>query len=155
MRLGEVLRKERERKQVSVQELAAALDLRPEQYAALEDGEPLFEAWAPTLGLCAMALQVPVSRLISSTGKARDAGKERDQTGRLIRARREQLGVTAESLAGRMAISVAQLEEIERGENCLERYGVLLLRYAEIIEQPIFNFFYPGGIELDRLADYP
>ncbi|MGA2292509.1 hypothetical protein [Bradyrhizobium sp.] len=155
MRLGDVLRKERERKHLSVQELAAALDLRPEEYAALEDGEPLFEEWPPKLGLCAMALQVPTSRLISSSGKARDAGKESGQTGRLIRARREQLGVTEESLASRMAISVAQLNTIESGQSPLERYGILLLRYAEIIEQPIFNFFYPGGIELKRLADYP
>lgn len=155
MRLGDVLRKERERKRLSLGELAGAIDLSQEVYAALEGGEPTFEEWAPKLGLCAMALQIPTSRLISSSGKARDAGRQRGQTGRLIMQRRVELGIVEDNLAAAMAISTAQLSVVESGESPLEQYGILLLRYAEVIEQPIFNFLNPGGVPLARLADYP
>jgi hypothetical protein len=29
------------------------------------------------------------------------------------------------------------------------------LRFAEMIEQPIFNLFYPCGLPLQELQDYP
>jgi transcriptional regulator with XRE-family HTH domain len=154
MRLGDILRKERERKRLSVDQMAAGLALDPAEYVTLEAGTPLFEEWAPKLGLCAMALKTPTSRLISPSGKASDAGREKGQTGRLIRMRREQTGVTEENLAAAMALSIAQLRAVESGDSPLEQFGRLLLRYAELVDQPIFNLFYPGGVPLSQLADY-
>ena len=37
----------------------------------------------------------------------------------------------------------------------IEKYGPLLLHFAELIEQPVFNLFYPCGLPLEKLDDYP
>jgi len=52
-------------------------------------------------------------------------------------------------------LSKAKYSEIENGESPLEYCGPFLLRFAEVIEQPIFNLFYPCGVPLDKLVDYP
>jgi hypothetical protein len=46
-------------------------------------------------------------------------------------------------------------EQIERGESPLEEFGPLLLRFAELVEQPVFNLFYPCSLPLEKLEDYP
>jgi hypothetical protein len=50
---------------------------------------------------------------------------------------------------------VHELVQIENGESPLETYGSILLRFAEVIDQPIFNLFYPCGLPFQELEDYP
>jgi hypothetical protein len=50
---------------------------------------------------------------------------------------------------------VSLIESIESGASPLETYAPLLLAFAELIDQPIFNLFYPCGLPLDKLTDYP
>jgi hypothetical protein len=155
MRLGDVLRKERQRKQLTVEELAERLELRAAEYVAIEQGDPIFEEWAPRLGRCAVMLKCPTSRLISVTGRSRDSRPEDGQMGRLIGTRREQVAISPYSLAVAMGIDVAELVILEQGNSPLERYGTILLRISEIVEQPVFNLLNPCGIPAADLVDYP
>jgi transcriptional regulator with XRE-family HTH domain len=58
-------------------------------------------------------------------------------------------------LAESLGLSRGEYEEIERGESPLEQLGPRMLRFAEAIEQPLFNLFYPCGLPLESLEDYP
>lgn len=154
MRLGDVLREERERRRLSVGEVAAGLGRAPHEYAALEVGDDAFEAWAPRLAKCAMALGIPTSRLVSRSGRARDAGREPGLTGRLIRTRREEIGLSEHALAAAMGIGAEELGTVERGESPLESYAPLLLRFAEAVDTPVFNLFCPCGVPLPALDEH-
>lgn len=155
MKLGEVLRKERTRKKLSVEKVAADLALSPSQYEDFEAGQSPIEDWGPKLALIAIKLSMPTSRLISETGKSNGAGLESGQCGKLIRMHREKRGLSIEELASQLELSPSEVIDIEAGKSPLEKYAPLLLRYAEIINQPIFNLFYPCGLPLDKLQDYP
>jgi hypothetical protein len=50
---------------------------------------------------------------------------------------------------------VEELALVENGASALEQYAPLLLRFAEVIDQPIFNLFYPCGLPFAELRDYP
>ena len=151
MKLGDVLRKERERKRLDVEKVAAELNLAVDDYQELEAGSSPLEQWAPKLAEIAIQLSTPTSRLISETGKSRDARA----CGQLIRAHREKRALDQEQLAQSLGWQVSDLDSIEAGKTPLERYAPLLLKFAELIEQPIFNLFYPCGLPLNRLEDYP
>jgi hypothetical protein len=56
-------------------------------------------------------------------------------------------------LAARLNWPVDQLNLIESGESPLEIYAPLPLRFAEVIDQPIFNLFYPCGLPVEKLND--
>ena len=155
MKLGDVLRKERERKKLAVEEVAAELELPVDDYRELEAGSSPIEEWAPKLAQIAIQLSTPTARLISETGKSAAARRDESQCGRLIKAHREKRALDQEVFAQSVGVAVSELESIEAGKSPLETYAPMLLRFAELIEQPIFNLFYPCGLPLNRLEDYP
>jgi len=155
MKFGDVLRKERERKKLTVDDAASELGLTAGAYTEFEGGTSPIEDWAPKLAEIAIKLSTPTSRLISETGKSAQAGRDNGQCGRLIRTHRERSGLSREDLAERLGWPVEQLASIENGVSPLEQYAPLTLRFAEVIDQPIFNLFYPCGLPFVELNDYP
>ena len=55
-------------------------------------------------------------------------------------------------MAEALGISREEYARIESGQSEVEEYGPLFLRFAEAIEQPVFNLFYPFGLPLDKLS---
>jgi transcriptional regulator with XRE-family HTH domain len=155
MRLGDVLRKERDRKRLDKVETAAKMGLSLEAYEELEAGESPIEEWGPKLAQIAIKLATPTSRLISETGKSAQASQREGQCGQLIRMHREKRQLAPDELANQLQWSPEELAAVENGTSVLEKYAPLLLRFAEIINQPIFNLFYPCGLPFAELKDYP
>ncbi len=155
MTLGDVLRKERERRQLSVEEVACSLGIPVDAYSSLEAGDQAVQKWGVQLAQFAIKLNTPTSRLISQTGRTAQANLSAGQCGMLLRTHREKHGLSQEQLAEAVGIPVTELMSIESGNSPLEHFGPLLLKFAELIEQPIFNLFYPCGLPLDKLEDYP
>jgi transcriptional regulator with XRE-family HTH domain len=153
VKLGDVLKKERERKKLSFDETASRLGISQEQYGEMEGGSSPAEKWGPLLAKIAIKLETPTSRLLAESGKSADT--KNGQAGELIRKHRERRQKTVEQMAEQLEISKEEYEEIEAGQSGIEEYGPLLLHYAEIIEQPVFNLFYPCGLPLEKLDDYP
>lgn len=154
MRLGDVLRKERERKTLSVEAVATNLRLSADEYQALETGMAPIEAWGLKLGRFAMKLKTPTARLISESGRWEDAARETGQCGKLVRRCREKRGLTQQSLAAMVDMTLPDLVALENGKSGAEIYAPLLLGFAQLINQPIFNLLYPSGLPLDKLEDY-
>ncbi|MGH9764819.1 MAG: hypothetical protein ACREDR_18680 [Blastocatellia bacterium] len=155
MKLGDVLKKERERKKFTVEDVAQRLGIATEQYLEVEAGNSPAEEWGPRLALIAIKLETPTSRLIADTGKSKDAKQVEGQCGSLIRKHREKRERSIQELAEKIEVSAAEMESIENGKSPLEFFAPLLLAFAETIDQPIFNLFYPCGLPLDKLDDYP
>lgn len=189
MKLGDVLKKEREGRGLSRHggfgpaEMAAKLGLSEQEYAELEAGSSPAEEWGFRLAQAAIVLGVPTSRLLAESGKSADcrpgqAGpqlrkKRLEQTARAeeaakmlnlglaeYKARQEtQDGLpphrSEQEVAAAMGISVVEYAEVEAGGSPLETVGPTLLHFAEIIEQPVFNLFYPCGLSYRELDDYP
>jgi transcriptional regulator with XRE-family HTH domain len=155
MKLGDVLRKERERKRLDVEKVAAELNVPIDDYQELESGSSPIEQWAPRLAQIAIQLSTPMPRLISETGKSGALRRDDSQCGRLIRAHRERLALGQEQLAKSLGVPVSELDSIEAGNSPLESYAPVLLKFSELIDQPIFNLFYPCGLPLNKLEDYP
>lgn len=153
MKLCDVMRKERARSVLSAEEIALKLSLSADEYRSLEASDSLEESGLK-LSQIAVRLKTPTSRLISETGKSAQARREAGQCGKLIRSRRESIGLTREQLAELIGIPVAEMEAIEDGKSPLEEHGPLLLRFAEAVSQPIFNLFHPHGLPLHQLSDY-
>lgn len=172
MKLGDVLKKERENKQVSVEDTAEKLGISTEEYEKVESGETAAEVWGPRLAHIAIQLETPTSRLLAESGRFADTNKEDGQAGSLIKGHRERREKpAAEIIEGmnkllgelnipeedREALKVSEkdYEEIEAGKSEVEKYGPLFLGFAEVIEQPVFNLFYPCGLPFQELDDYP
>ena len=155
MKLGDVLRKERERKRLAAETVATELGLPIDAYTEIEAGSSPIEEWGGKLARIAIKLFAPTSRLISETGKAIHANPGEGQCGKLIKAHREKRELKQEDLAVQLEMPVEELVNIEEGTTPLEVYAPMLLRFSELIEQPIFNLFYPCGLPLDKLQDYP
>ena len=153
MRLGDVLRKEREKRQLSTAETADRLGIAEEEYKTIEAGDSPAEVWGPRLAQIAITLETPTSRLLAESGRAQDTRP--GQTGMLIARHRESRGRTSAELAQAVAVEEAEYRLIESGESELEKYGPLFLGFAEAIEQPVFNLFYPCGLPFQELDDYP
>ena len=153
MKLGDVLKKERERKKLSAEETATRLGIAQEKYGEVEEGSSPAEKWGPLLAKIAIKLETPTSRLLAESGKSADT--KAGQAGELIRKHRERRQKTVEQMAEQLEISKEEYEQIEAGQSGIEEYGPLLLHYAEIIEQPVFNLYLPHGIQYDQLDDYP
>jgi transcriptional regulator with XRE-family HTH domain len=153
MKLGDVLRKERERKKLTVNDAAATLGLSFDSYKELEGGQSIIEEWGPKIAEIAIQLKAPAARLISETGKSAQAGQRKGQCGCLIRIHRERCELSREILAAQLSWSVEQIARIENGESPLEQYAPLLLRFAEMIDQPVFNLFYPHGLPFAELKE--
>lgn len=150
MKLGEVLMKERERKKLSVEDTAGKLGVPVERYQQIEAGQSEGETWGPLLAKIAIKLETPTSRLLADSGRAADT--KPGQAGELIRKHRERRGKTPEHMAELLEVSGEEYERIEAGQSPIEEYGPLFLRFAEVIEQPVFNLFYPFGLPLDKLT---
>ncbi|MEM7051161.1 MAG: hypothetical protein AAF604_15945 [Acidobacteriota bacterium] len=153
MKLGDVLKKEREKKSIEADVMARHLDLAPGEYQALEGGTTEAEAAGPLLAQLAIQLDAPTSRLIAASGRAADA--RNGQLGELVTAQRKVRQKTPEALAEALGISLADYQAIEAGKSNLELWGPRFLRFAEVIEQPVFNIFYPCGLPFQELDDYP
>jgi transcriptional regulator with XRE-family HTH domain len=148
MKLGDVLKKEREQRGIALAQAATRLGLSETDYRLLEDGNSPAEKWGPLLSQIAIKLETPMSRLIRAEG-------HQDQCGRLIRLQRERKQKSPAELAGSLGLSHDAYDQIERGESPIETYGPLLLSFAELIEQPVFNLLYPCSLPLEKLKDYP
>jgi len=155
MKLGDVLRKERERAELSVEKVAESLGVSLQEYKRMEGGDSPIEEWGPTLARLAIKLQTPTSRLIAETGRVAQSRQRAGQCGALIAARRIDSNLGLAELAARIDVPEAEMSRIESGESPLETYAPLLLGFAEMIDQPIFNLFYPCGLPFQELDDYP
>jgi transcriptional regulator with XRE-family HTH domain len=155
MKLGDVIKKERTRRKLSVTDVASLMEVSEEEFLLIEAGESPAEEWGPKLAQIAIKLETPTSRLISETGKAANAVRESDQVATLIKRHRESKNFTQQELAQKLSLSLEEIITIESGKTPLERYAPLLLRFAEIVRQPIFNLFYPCGLPFQELQDYP
>lgn len=153
MKLGEVIAKERTARRIAPDDMAGRLNVPLAEYQALERGESDAEVWGPRLAALAVALETPTAHLLAESGRAADAAE--GQAGRLIARHRTERNLTVESMAAALAISPQDYQAIERGGSPIERIGPQLLRIAEIIDQPVFNLFYPCGLPFDTLEDYP
>ena len=153
MKLGDVLKKERERKKLSLDDMAGKLGLPFEKFQEMEAGNSPAEKWGPLLARVAIKLETPTSRLLADSGKSADT--KAGQAGELIKKHRERRTKTPEQLAELLEISREEYQEIEDGKSPIEEYGPILLHYAEVIDQPVFNLFYPCGLPLEKLDDYP
>jgi transcriptional regulator with XRE-family HTH domain len=153
MKLGDVLKKEREKKGISVEDTAAKLQIDVADYQKMEAGESASETWGPILAEFAIRLETPTSRLIAESGRAED--HQPGGCGRLITQHRERRGKTVEDMIEGQELSGDDYEQVEKGKSPLETEAPRLLRFAEVIEQPVFNLFYPCGLPFQELDDYP
>ncbi|MGD2114733.1 MAG: helix-turn-helix transcriptional regulator [Acidobacteriota bacterium] len=153
MKLGDVLKKEREKKGLSTAEVAEKLGIKEKEYEELEAGESPAEEWGPHLAQIAIELETPTSRLLAESGRFEDT--EKGQAGELIKGHRERREKTEAEMAEALGISEDEYKKVEGGKSPIETYGPLLLGFAEAIEQPVFNLFYPCGLPFQELDDYP
>jgi transcriptional regulator with XRE-family HTH domain len=153
VKLGDVLKKERERKRLSLDETADKLGLSADKYREMEAGTSGAEKWGPLLAQIAIQLETPTSRLLADSGRSADT--KAGQAAELIRKHRERRKKTPDQMAQDLAVSPEEYADIESGRSGIEEYGPVLLHFAEIIEQPVFNLFYPCGLPLEKLDDYP
>ena len=153
MKQGDVLKKERERKKISIESAAEKLGVTPEQYRDIEAGNSPAEDLGTLLAKIAIKLETPTSRLLAESGKAADT--KAGQAGELIRRHRERRGKTPEQMAELLEIAPEEYQKIESGQSGIEEWGPFFLRFAEMIDQPVFNLFYPCGLPLEKLDDYP
>ncbi len=155
MKLGDVLKKERKNKDLSVSDVASKLGISEDDYETMEAGDSPAETWGPHLAQIAIKLETPTSRLLAESGRFEDTRQEDGQAGKLIRKHRERRELSAEEVAEYVGITADEYEKIEAGDSELETYGPLFLGFAEAIEQPVFNLFYPCGLPFQELDDYP
>lgn len=159
VKLGDVLKKEREKKGLSVEEVASAVGIPQGDYERLEGGSSEAEKWGPLLAQIAIELETPTARLLAESGRSTDC--KPGQAGGLIHAHRERRGKSAEQLQEALAnndlldADSGDFAQVESGESPIETVGPQLLAFAETIEQPVFNLFYPCGLPFQELDDYP
>jgi transcriptional regulator with XRE-family HTH domain len=150
MKQGEVLMKHREKRKLSLDDMAGKLGVSADEYRAVEAGESDAERWGPLLAQIAIKLETPTSRLLAESGRSADC--QDGQAGRLISGHRERRGKKPEEMAQALEIGPEEYGAIEAGRSPIEKYGPFFLRFAEVIEEPVFNLFYPFGLPLDKLS---
>ena len=123
------------------------------EWRTIETGDSPVEEWFPVLCQLAVKLKVPTSRLLAKSGKSKDT--KPGQAARLIRERREERGKTVEEMAALVEMTVDGYLPIEKGTSPIEKIGPLMLGFAELIEQPVFNLYLPCGVLYSKLEDYP
>ena len=156
MKLGEVLKKEREKKGTSLDDMASALGISSDEYQTMEAGESDAETWGPVLAQIAIELETPTSRLLAESGRSTDC--KAGQAGPLIKGHRERRKRSEGDLIqalGDYGVDAERYAEIEAGTSGIEVMGPRFLAFAEAIEQPVFNLFYPCGLPFQELDDYP
>jgi DNA-binding XRE family transcriptional regulator len=80
--------------------------------------------------------------------------QEASQCGKLIKKRRKKIALTKEELAKQLEIPLSEIISIESGQSPLETYAPVLLHFAELVDQPIFNLSYPCGLPHNKISDY-
>ena len=155
MKLGDVLKKERENKGLSIEETAESLGIAVDEYTTMEAGDSPAETWGPRLAQIAIELETPTSRLLAESGRAEDCNPDDGQAGKLIQGHRERRKKSTAEMAEALEISEDEYKEIETGKSLVETFGPRFLAFAEAIEQPVFNLFYPCGLPFQELDDYP
>jgi len=155
MKQGEVLMKEREKKKISLEDLAGKLAMPAERYREIEAGDSPAEKWGPVIRELAVTLKVPTSRMFAPSGKVADT--RRSQAGELIRKHREASGLSAEAVAEKVGISADEYREIESGSSDIEEWGPFFMRFAAEVLDPsfpgvVFNLFLPFGLKFEQLA---
>ena len=160
MKLGDVLKKEREGKtglnrhfHYTVEEVADKLGVKPDEWRSIEAGDSPVEKWFPILCQLAVKLKLPTSRLLAKSGKSKDT--KPGQASTLIREHREDRGHTVEEMAALVELKVDEYLPIEKGQSPIEKVGPMMLHFAELIEQPVFNLYLPCGVLYSKLEDYP
>ncbi|GAB6261476.1 helix-turn-helix domain-containing protein [Photobacterium sp. CCB-ST2H9] len=164
MKLGEVLKKERVRKGISLTEMSQSLGLPENEYQEIEAGNSPAERWGGVLARIAIVLETPSAKLVTESGRYAD--KREGQSGPLIRAYREKHELSKQNVIndvnnymagwdGQALLTLAEYEQIEASKSGLEKYGPIFLGFAEQIEQPVFNLFYPCALPFHELDDYP
>nr|HRC88129.1 helix-turn-helix domain-containing protein [Thermoanaerobaculia bacterium] len=113
MTQGDVLKKEREKRGLSLEETANRLGISSSEYSNLETGNSPVEDWGFRLAQAAITLETPTSRLLTDSGRSRDCRP--GQAGELIRRHRERRGKSKEEMAAAMGISVEEYERVETG----------------------------------------
>jgi transcriptional regulator with XRE-family HTH domain len=151
--LGDVIRQEREKKSISVDQAAAHLELSIEDYALIESGGSPLEEWAPKLASLAIQLKVPMSRLMAESGRSVDCRP--GQLLGLAERHLERARASMDPVAEPAGMTPGAKSELEERAPLLERYGRLLLAFAELIEEPVFNLVYPCGVPFQTLQKYP
>ena len=99
--------------------------------------------------MIAVELETPTKHLISESGRAEDA--QPGGVGALVRRHRERTDRTPDGMAEVLEISEEAYSEIEAGVSDIEMYGPLLVRFAEVIDDKVFNLFYPLGLPYQEL----
>jgi transcriptional regulator with XRE-family HTH domain len=153
LKLGDVLVKERERKGLTSGEVALTLGISPDEYNSMEEGRSSAEIWGLVLAHMAIKLEIPLSRLLTGSGKATDM--RQGEAAHLIASHRMRRGLSVAELAESSGCSPQELSNVEAGESQLEEMGRRLLRFAELIQQPVFNLLYPCGLPLETIENYP
>lgn len=166
MKLGDVLKKERENKGLSTAEVAEKLGLAEAEYLKVEAGESPAELWCPHLAHIALVLDVEMQRLLAETGRFADC--KAGQAGPLVRGYRETREMSEKSMVealnnwesemgsqeGYRSLTTEDYQQIEAGNSPIEKYGPLLLGFAETVGRPLFNLLYPVGMPFQDLDDY-
>ena len=156
MKLGDVLKKEREKKGTSLDDMASALGISSDEYQTMEAGESDAETWGPVLAQIAIELETPTSRLLAESGRSADC--KAGQAGALIKGHRDRREKSADQMVEALTTFGVDTEgytAIEAGTSGIEVMGPRFLAFAEAIEQPVFNLFYPCGLPFQELDDYP
>jgi hypothetical protein len=55
-------------------------------------------------------------------------------------------------VAEKTGLSAEEYTGIESGSSEIEELGPFFLRFAEVIEQPVFNLFHPFGLPFEKLT---
>ena len=153
MKLGDVIRKERERCGISVVQAAETLKLDVEDYARIENGQSAAEQWGPIIATMAMKLEVPMARLLSVNG--RSDGVDRSSVGHLLAQHRRAAGISSDAFARQLGMDVGEYTGVEEGAVPLDPLARWLLTFSELVDQPVFNLFFPCGLPMERIDDYP
>lgn len=147
MKFSEVIKKEREKRDISPESAAEGMGISLEEYLAFEnDKDQAAEEWANNLVDVAIELEVPTSRLLANTGKSKDI--EEGECGKQIRYQRENSHKkkTITDIINRLEMTEAEYAEIEGCRSPIEKYGPLYLAFAELVDIPVINILCPEAI---------
>lgn len=150
MRLSDVLKDEIKQKGIEVEAIAEYLKMSVDDYLNFEDDKDrMAEKWANVLVNIATYLEVPVSRLLSKTGKFGDIKQGR--CGKQIELLRKasNKNISIQKAASIIRVSESEYQMIEDGKSELEFYGPLFLGFSEKVNSPIFNILCPNALLFD------
>jgi transcriptional regulator with XRE-family HTH domain len=138
--------------ELSAEEFARLAACAPAELEQLERGEHPAERWFPVLCGAAVTLEVPVGLLVSPDGRSDSSD---DAIGSRLLAARSRLGLSVEAMAQSLRLSAVEYASVERGHAPFESCGKLMLRVAEVLDQPLFNLYMPCGVSYRDLDNYP